>query len=103
MSRLRRTACLLAVLATTAPALRGDDRKADAPRVYGEWRIRVKPDQGPAYDRLIGSSGLPLFRGAGGRMVGWWKTSVGDLYEHVTIWEYDDMAAFERAGGVLGK
>ena len=35
-------------------------------------------------------------------MVGWWKTLVGNLYEHVTIWEYDDMTAFERAIGILG-
>ena len=71
-------------------------------RVYGEWRIRVKPDQGPAYDRLIENRGLPLFRQAGGRMVGWWKTLIGDLYEHVTIWEYDNMAGFEKAVGFLG-
>ena len=71
--------------------------------LYGEWRIQVKPDQGPAYNRLIEQSGLPLFREAGGRMVGWWKTLIGDLYEHVTIWEYDDMAAFERAGQFLSK
>ena len=36
-------------------------------------------------------------------MVGWWNTLVGDLYEHVTIWEYDDMAAFEKAIGFLSK
>ena len=36
-------------------------------------------------------------------MVGWWNTLIGDLYEHVTIWEYDDMAAFERAIGFLSK
>ena len=36
-------------------------------------------------------------------MVGWWKTLIGDLYEHVTIWEYDDMAAFERAIQFLSK
>ena len=72
-------------------------------RVYGEWRIRVKPDKGQDYNRLIEQSGLPLFREAGGRMVGWWNTLIGDLYEHVTIWEYDDMAAFERAIGFLSK
>src|SRR6476659_2760723 len=72
-------------------------------RVYGEWRIRIKPDRGDAYGQLIEKSGLPLFREAGGRMVGWWKTLVGDLYEHVTLWEYDDMAAFEHAIGFLAK
>ncbi len=36
-------------------------------------------------------------------MVGWWNTLVGDLYEHVTIWEYDDMAAFEKAIPFLSK
>jgi hypothetical protein len=100
---------LLALTVLVWPA-RGDDGqepanpKPDAAvsRVYGEWRIRVRPDQGPAYNRLIEQSGLPLFRGAGARMVGWWNTLVGDLYEHVTIWEYDDMAAFERAIGILG-
>ena len=82
-------------------------RAADGPadslgKVYGEWRIGVKPDKGPEYDKLIETAGLPLFRQAGGRMVGWWKTLVGNLYEHVTIWEYDDMAAFEKAVGFLG-
>ena len=69
------------------------------------WRVADQgaPDQGPAYDSLIEKSGLPLFRQAGGRMVGWWKTLIGDLYEHVTIWEYDDMAAFEKAVEFLAK
>jgi type 1 glutamine amidotransferase/glyoxylase-like metal-dependent hydrolase (beta-lactamase superfamily II) len=83
-----------------------DGRAADPPdsqgKVYGEWLISVKPDKGSEYDKLIESEGLPLFRKAGGRMVGWWKTLVGDLYEHVTIWEYDDMSAFEKAIGILG-
>ena len=35
-------------------------------------------------------------------MVGWWTTLIGDLYEQVTIWEYDDMAAFEKAVASLG-
>lgn len=107
MSRLLRLSCLALVLAPTAPPARGDDRPA-APgggpsRVYGEWRIRVRPDQGPAYERLIERSGLPLFRAGGGRMVGWWKTLVGDLYEQVTVWEYDGLAAYERAVATLSK
>lgn len=73
-----------------------------APRAYGEWRIQIRPDQLDEYAALIETKGLPLFRAAGGRMVGWWKTFVGDLYEHVTIWEYDDLAAFEQAAGKLG-
>jgi type 1 glutamine amidotransferase len=104
MLRLCRTSWLLLTLAALAPTSRGDgdDRQApppggDASRVYGEWRIRVRPDQGPAYNRLIEQLGLPLFQQAGGRMVGWWNTLIGDMYEHVTIWEYNDMAAFERA------
>jgi len=54
------------------------------------------------YGQLIQEKGLPLFREAGGRMVGWWKTLIGDLYEQVTIWEYDGMPAFEKAIGFLG-
>jgi hypothetical protein len=71
-------------------------------RVYGEWRIQIRPDKLQEYAQLIETRGLPLFREAGGRMVGWWTTMVGDLYEHITIWEYDDMAAFEQAGQKLG-
>jgi len=112
MRRFRIPAWFLLALASVIPIARGDDHSdlqkpaAAAPettRVYGEWRIRVRPDQGETYNRLIEQAGLPLFREAGGRMVGWWKTMIGDLYEHVTIWEYDDMAAFERAGQFLGK
>ena len=73
-----------------------------AGKVYGEWRIRVKPDRGADYQKLIESKGLPLFRAAGGRMVGWWTTLIGDLYEQVTIWEYDGLSAFEKAIGFLG-
>ena len=113
MPQLRRELWIvfaIAALVATSTS-RGDDRSSpskpkaggDASRVYGEWRIRVRPDQGPAYNRLIEQSGLPLFRAAGGRMVGWWNTLIGDLYEHVTIWEYDDMAAFERAIEILSK
>jgi type 1 glutamine amidotransferase len=80
------------------------DKPAIKPmKVYGEWRIRVRPDKGAAYRKLIETKGLPLFRKAGGRMVGWWNTQVGNLYEQVTIWEYDSMAAFDRAGQILGK
>ncbi len=107
MPRPLRNLGVIFALLLTSNAARGDEPPKppdDQPaRVYGEWRIRVRPDQGPAYDALIEKSGLPLFRQAGGRMVGWWKTSIGDLYEHVTIWEYDDMAAFEKAGQFLGK
>src|SRR5580698_10497367 len=81
--------------------VRAADQKQTA-KVYGEWKILVKCDKGPEYDALIKREGLPLFRQAGGRMVGWWKTLVGNLYEQVTIWEYDDMTAFERAIGILG-
>ncbi len=76
--------------------------QAPAGKVYGEWAIRVKPDQGSEYGKLIQEKGLPLIREAGGRMVGWWKTLIGDLYEQVTIWEYDGMPAFEKAIGFLG-
>ncbi len=107
MTSLLRTACVFLMLLVIAATVRGDEPPApagnEARLVYGEWRIRVKPDQGPAYDSLIEKSGLPLFRKAGGRMVGWWKTLIGDLYEHVTIWEYDDMGAFEKAVGFLSK
>jgi type 1 glutamine amidotransferase len=72
-------------------------------KVYGEWRIHVKPDKGAEYARLIGDRGLPLFCEVGGRMVGWWTTQIGDLYEQVTLWEYDDMAAFQKAVEHLGK
>ncbi len=91
--------CLLEI----APAK--DERSASSrgDAVYGEWLIRVRPDMGPEYNRLIEQKGLPLFRAAGGRMVGWWNTLIGDLYEHVTIWRYDDMAAFEKAVGFLSK
>jgi hypothetical protein len=51
-------------------------------------------------NRLIEQRGLPLFRAAGGR--GLWTTLIGNLYEHVTIWEYDDMAAFQKAVEYLG-
>jgi type 1 glutamine amidotransferase len=93
-------AIILCFRSTTAHAA---DKPADSlGKVYGEWRIFVKPDKGEEYDRLIETQGLPLFREAGGRMVGWWKTLIGNLYEQVTIWEYDDMAAFEKAVGFLG-
>ncbi|MSR59433.1 MAG: hypothetical protein EXS05_17610 [Planctomycetaceae bacterium] len=92
--------CGLCVAVPQAAA--ADEPAARPQKVYGEWRIRVKPDKGAEYDALIEAKGLPLFRAAGGRMVGWWKTLIGDLYEQVTIWEYDDMAAFEKAIGFLG-
>jgi type 1 glutamine amidotransferase len=84
--------------------LRAENNNAPAPtKVYGEWLIRPRPDKGAEYRKLIEQKGLPLFREAGGRMVGWWNTLVGDLYEQVTIWEYDDMAAFQKAVEFLGK
>ena len=88
--------------ADPAPAAKPSPVRRDA-KAYGEWRIQVKPDKMQAYANLIESQGLPLFREAGGKMVGWWTTLVGNLYEHVTIWEYDDLGAFEQAAEKLGK
>lgn len=108
MTRSRSSFAILSVpviALATLGALRGAeqaDRSAGAKHVYGEWRIRVKPDKGEEYGALIQNRGLPLFREAGGRMVGWWKTLAGNLYEQTTIWEYDDMAAYERAVELLG-
>src|SRR6185312_11253560 len=79
------------------------DQQPEGGKVYGEWIIVVRPDKGKEYNQLIETEGLALFREAGGRMVGWWTTAIGDLYEQVTLWEYDGMAAFERAGQILGK
>jgi uncharacterized protein len=95
-------AATLLIVGLSASLRGADEAKPATGRVYGEWKILVKPDKGAEYDQLIESEGLPLFRAAGGRMVGWWKTLIGNLYEHVTIWEYDDMAAFEKAIGFLG-
>jgi hypothetical protein len=95
---------VFAILATPLPA-NEDTEQNKSPalgKVYGEWLIRVKPDKGPQYKELIEREGLPLFRAAGGRMVGWWNTLIGDLYEQVTIWEYDSMEAFEKAVASLG-
>jgi hypothetical protein len=106
---MRAKGSILALLAVAALALLRQGARppvtlaADPPKVYGEWRIRVKPDKGAEYAQLIKEKGLPLFREAGGRMVGWWTTLIGDLYEHVTIWEYDGLPAFEKAVQFLGK
>ncbi|MGH9363238.1 MAG: NIPSNAP family protein [Thermoanaerobaculia bacterium] len=117
---LKRTAAAIALLAAAAGwtvwgSVRGAGAQApQAPsaapapppagaKVYGEWSIRVRPDKGKQYEQLIREQGLPLFRESGGRMVGWWTTVIGDLYEHLTIWEYDGMAAFEKQGELLSK
>jgi hypothetical protein len=104
MQRVLMVPVLVAFVAY-APSAVPQEREASPEargKVYGEWRIRVRPDKGAEYDELIRAHGLPLFKAAGGRMVGWWKTLIGDLYEHVTIWEYDDMAAFQQAIEYLG-
>jgi acyl-CoA thioesterase-1 len=96
-------AALLGTVRAAEDKARPDQAPAPTGKVYGEWLIRVRPDKGPEYNRLIEQKGLPLFRAAGGRMVGWWNTLIGDLYEHVTIWEYEDMAAFQKAVQFLGQ
>lgn len=100
------TICLTLIASTLSSCAASPEAERSQPsappKIYGEWLIRVKPDKGAQYDQLIEEKGLPLFHAAGGRMVGWWKTLVGNLYEHVTIWEYDDMAGFEKAIQFLG-
>jgi len=100
-------AALLSLTGLLFASCAGATRQSGTPpvtaaKVYGEWLISVTPDRRSEYDQLIREQGLPLFREAGGRMVGWWNTLIGDLYEHVTIWEYDNMAAFQRAVEFLG-
>src|SRR5947207_3339185 len=36
-------------------------------------------------------------------MVGWWIMPNGNCYEQETIWESDNMAAFEKSGASLGQ
>ena len=67
---------------------------ASAQTVYGQWQINVKPGMMKEYEQLITSEGLPLFK-QNARMVGWWKTLIGDLYQMTTIWEYDSIADWE--------
>jgi len=102
---LAATAAILAQGAARAAEPKPREAKTSAPasKVYGEWVIRPRPSKGAEYKRLIEEKGLPLFRKGGGRMVGWWTTLIGNLYEHVTIWEYDDMAAYQKAVERLGK
>ncbi|HWB11361.1 MAG TPA: ThuA domain-containing protein [Pirellulales bacterium] len=98
---------LLATVVIVAAAAEENKPSATATpatgKVYGEWRIQVRPDRVADYNRLIEQQGLPLFRESGGRMVGWWGAAIGDLYEQTTLWEYDGMAAFEGARAMLGK
>lgn len=102
--RLTVLVAAIAALAGQGPAPAVDEKASDVTtRVYGEWHIRPRPDRGAEYRRLIEQKGLPLFREGGGRMVGWWTTLIGNLYEHVTLWEYDDMAAYQKAVERLGK
>jgi type 1 glutamine amidotransferase len=105
--RLMRNLLLAAVTAGVAAVSHVSEpswaAEPETGKVYGEWRIQLRPDRVADYNRLIERQGLPLFREAGGRIVGWWSTVVGDLYEQTTIWEYDNMAAFEGARVLLGK
>src|SRR4029077_16181145 len=89
MSARISTALLVLIgLLCQSAILRAEDKNPPAPaKVYGEWLIHPRPDKGAEYRKLIEEKGLPLFREGGGRMVGWWNTLVGDLYEQVTIWE----------------
>ena len=64
-------------------------------KVYGHWSIKIKPGMEQAYEDHISKEGLPLFT-QNARMVGWWKTMIGDLYEQITIWEYDNIDTFEK-------
>jgi hypothetical protein len=100
---LAAAATLLSTMTARAAKTKGPPKKSAASgKVYGEWLIRPKPDKGPEYNRLIDQRGLALFRAAGGRMVGWWTTLIGHLNEQVSIWEYDVMAAFQKAVEYLG-
>jgi hypothetical protein len=75
MFRPHQLSWLPLALAALVATSRGDEgparpvHDAGANRVYGEWRIQVKPDNGPDDNKLIEQSGLPLFREADGRLV----------------------------------
>ena len=74
---------------------------ASAQTVYGQWQINVKPGMMNEYEQLIIGEGLPLFK-QNARLVGWWKTLIGDLYQMTTIWEYDSIADFENGVRAAG-
>ena len=93
-------AALLVVGCSGSPPPTDAERRA-ASAVYGEWKIRVRPEHEAEYERLVAEQGLSLYRASGGRMVGWWKTLVGDGFEHLTLWRFDDMGAFEQGLGRL--
>lgn len=81
----------------------GAEEAAAAKKVYGEWRIRLRPESEADYNKLIEEQGLALYTEAGGRLMGWWHAYAGGPQEQVTIWEFDDIGAYRTAMSALMK
>ena len=76
----------------------GAEEAAAAKKVYGEWRIRLRPESEADYNKLIEEQGLALYTEAGGRLMGWWHAYAGGPQEQVTIWEFDEAFVAPRGG-----
>ena len=61
--------------------------------VYRIRRYAAVPERPPAFHDFFNSYLLPVRLRHGARLVGRWET---DDEEVIAVWEYDDMAAYQR-------
>jgi hypothetical protein len=61
--------------------------------IYGIRRYQSLPETADAFHDFFNNYLLPVQRRHGARLVGRWVTDAGEI---LAVWEYDDMAAYER-------
>lgn len=57
---------------------------------------RVRSHNIDRYEQIFASRVLPLIHEFGLRMVGIWRTVVGNAGEYLELWEFGSLAEFER-------
>ncbi|HLU99630.1 MAG TPA: NIPSNAP family protein [Acidobacteriota bacterium] len=56
---------------------------------------RIAIHQMPQYEQLFQQQVLPLIREKKLRLLGIWKTLVGDVGEYLELWQFDSLGEFE--------
>ena len=66
--------------------------------LYRVRRYAALPDKLAAFHDFFNGYLLPVQTRHGARLIGRWETDDGEV---IAVWEYDDMAAYERIDGAV--
>jgi hypothetical protein len=71
--------------------------------IYAETSATLVPGKMAEYQALVSKEVLPIWAKLGIKLVGSWHTTVGNTFETVALFAYDDMAQMQKQTAARNK